>query len=56
MQLIEKSTEKVIDNYSKTFKDYDLKDGALLLLREPGKISLRQKLEEEKASSNGTKE
>jgi hypothetical protein len=52
--LIEKTTEKSIDDFSKTFNDYDLKDGVQLLLREQGKVSLRQKMEEEK--TNGQKE
>ena len=36
-QLVEKSTEKVIEDYGKSFSDYDLKDGASLMMREPGK-------------------
>ena len=42
MQLIEKSSEKVIDDYEKTFNDYDLKDGTVLQLRDAiAKVSLR---------------
>lgn len=41
MQLVDKATDKTLDQYHRTFKDYDLKDGAQLLLKEPGKISLR---------------
>lgn len=41
MQLVEKTTEKIVENYSKTFNDYGLKDGSVLILKEPGKVSLR---------------
>jgi hypothetical protein len=34
LTLVEKKSEKIIDDYSKTFKDYDLKDGTYLVMKE----------------------
>ena len=47
--LFDKKDSRPIDDFSKTFKDYDIKDGAYLTMNEPGKggkVS-RLKFEEE---------
>ncbi len=39
-----KGEERVIDDFSKTFRDYDMKDGTELIMKELGKMSYRQQM------------
>jgi hypothetical protein len=39
--LVNKATEILISDFSKTFQDYDLKDGAQLVMKEPGKAAYK---------------
>ena len=41
-----KGDERVIDDFSQTFREYDMKDGCELIMKEVGKISLRQQMAE----------
>lgn len=46
MLIYNKKTDTALENYEKTFNDYELKDGAQLILKEANKKTA--KLEEEK--------
>ena len=51
--LLIKNTERVIDDYQKSFQEYDIRDGTQLLMKEINRPSKppRHQLEEEKDSS-----
>ncbi|CDW77178.1 UNKNOWN [Stylonychia lemnae] len=56
--VVEKKSERLIEDFNKTFFDYNLKDGAQLVMKEPGKQAYKtqkqkQEEEEKKQSEDG---
>ena len=53
MLIYNKKTDALIDDYNKTFNDYDLKEGAALILKEANKrFHSYNKQEEEKTNNH----